>query len=225
MTGEIPLVGRGVELDRIVAELTGVDPVAFVLAGAAGAGKTRLAAEAATAARASARRLPMLLPRERRHPSPSARSLRCFRSPTLRPAGFSSCCARPAKRSSSEPATANGSSSWWMTPTCSMTARPRWSTSWCDRGARICCASRAGSSTRVAPATPRSSVARHEGRARCSTSTLPPGWRGRLLIPEAASRQGLSSERPSSSPVTTKRPSSCSPAPSRCARTTASSPS
>jgi DNA-binding CsgD family transcriptional regulator len=50
MTGEIPLVGRGVELDRIVADLTRVDPVAFVLAGAAGVGKTRLAAEAATAA-------------------------------------------------------------------------------------------------------------------------------------------------------------------------------
>jgi DNA-binding CsgD family transcriptional regulator len=43
-------VGRALELDRIVAALRGPLPVAFVLAGEAGVGKTRLAAEAANAA-------------------------------------------------------------------------------------------------------------------------------------------------------------------------------
>jgi len=50
LTAEIPLVGREVELDRIVAELDGPAPVAFVLAGAAGVGKTRLASEASRTA-------------------------------------------------------------------------------------------------------------------------------------------------------------------------------
>jgi DNA-binding CsgD family transcriptional regulator len=48
--GEFPLVGRGLELDRIVSGVTGPGPRAFVLAGAAGVGKSRLAAEAARAA-------------------------------------------------------------------------------------------------------------------------------------------------------------------------------
>jgi MoxR-like ATPase len=48
--GEIPLTGREAELGRIFARLTGREPVAFVLAGAAGVGKTRLAAEVARSA-------------------------------------------------------------------------------------------------------------------------------------------------------------------------------
>jgi DNA-binding CsgD family transcriptional regulator len=48
--GEFPLVGRGLELDRIVSAITGTGTRAFVLAGAAGVGKSRLAAEAAKAA-------------------------------------------------------------------------------------------------------------------------------------------------------------------------------
>jgi DNA-binding CsgD family transcriptional regulator len=48
--GEFPLVGRGLELDRIVSGVAGPEPKAFVLAGAAGVGKSRLAAEAARAA-------------------------------------------------------------------------------------------------------------------------------------------------------------------------------
>jgi DNA-binding CsgD family transcriptional regulator len=48
--GEFPLVGRGLELDRIVSGVTAPVPCAFVLAGAAGVGKSRLAAEAARAA-------------------------------------------------------------------------------------------------------------------------------------------------------------------------------
>src|SRR5580692_6048455 len=48
--GEFPLVGRGLELDRIVSVVTGPGPCAFVLAGTAGVGKSRLAAEAARAA-------------------------------------------------------------------------------------------------------------------------------------------------------------------------------
>jgi DNA-binding CsgD family transcriptional regulator len=47
---EFPLVGREVELDRIVSAITGAGTRAFVLAGAAGVGKSRLAAEAAKAA-------------------------------------------------------------------------------------------------------------------------------------------------------------------------------
>jgi DNA-binding NarL/FixJ family response regulator len=50
LTTEVPLIGRAVELDRIVAALKAPAPAAFVLAGAAGVGKTRLAAEAADAA-------------------------------------------------------------------------------------------------------------------------------------------------------------------------------
>jgi DNA-binding CsgD family transcriptional regulator len=45
--GEFPLVGRGLELDRIVSGVDKTGPRAFVLAGAAGVGKSRLAAEAA----------------------------------------------------------------------------------------------------------------------------------------------------------------------------------
>lgn len=48
--GEFPLVGRGVELDTIVSGVAGPGPRTFVLAGAAGVGKSRLAAEAAKAA-------------------------------------------------------------------------------------------------------------------------------------------------------------------------------
>ena len=48
--GEFPLVGRGLELERIVSGVTGPGPRAFVLAGPAGVGKSRLAAEAAKAA-------------------------------------------------------------------------------------------------------------------------------------------------------------------------------
>ena len=48
--GEFPLVGRGLELDRIISGVAGTGPCAFVLAGAAGVGKSRLAAEAAKAA-------------------------------------------------------------------------------------------------------------------------------------------------------------------------------
>jgi DNA-binding CsgD family transcriptional regulator len=50
LAGEIPLLGREAEMGRIVARLRGREPVAFVLAGAAGVGKTRLAAEVAGAA-------------------------------------------------------------------------------------------------------------------------------------------------------------------------------
>jgi DNA-binding CsgD family transcriptional regulator len=50
LTAEIPLVGRDVELARIVTALRDPEPAAFVLAGAAGVGKTRLAAEVAKAA-------------------------------------------------------------------------------------------------------------------------------------------------------------------------------
>lgn len=45
-----PLIGRADELDRIMAALGGVAPASFVLAGPAGVGKTRLAAEVAKAA-------------------------------------------------------------------------------------------------------------------------------------------------------------------------------
>jgi DNA-binding CsgD family transcriptional regulator/tetratricopeptide (TPR) repeat protein len=50
VVGEFPLVGRGLELDRIVSGVTGPGPCAFVLAGAAGVGKSRRAAEAARTA-------------------------------------------------------------------------------------------------------------------------------------------------------------------------------
>lgn len=48
--GEFPLVGRGPELDRIFSSITGPGQRSFVLAGPAGVGKSRLAAEAARAA-------------------------------------------------------------------------------------------------------------------------------------------------------------------------------
>jgi DNA-binding CsgD family transcriptional regulator len=48
--GEFPLVGRGLELERIVSGVAGTVPRAYVLAGPAGVGKSRLAAEAAQAA-------------------------------------------------------------------------------------------------------------------------------------------------------------------------------
>ena len=41
--GEIPLMSRETELNEILARLTEPEPVAFVLAGEAGVGKTRLA--------------------------------------------------------------------------------------------------------------------------------------------------------------------------------------
>src|SRR5215469_5318691 len=50
LTDEIPLVRREAEIHRIVAKLQGPTPAAFVLAGAAGVGKTRLASEAAKSA-------------------------------------------------------------------------------------------------------------------------------------------------------------------------------
>jgi DNA-binding CsgD family transcriptional regulator len=50
LTDEIPLVRREAEIDRIIAKLKGPTPAAFVLAGAAGVGKTRLASEAAKSA-------------------------------------------------------------------------------------------------------------------------------------------------------------------------------
>jgi len=50
LTDEIPLVRRAAEIDRIIARLQGPTPAAFVLAGAAGVGKTRLASEAAKTA-------------------------------------------------------------------------------------------------------------------------------------------------------------------------------
>jgi DNA-binding CsgD family transcriptional regulator len=50
LTGEIPLMSRDTEMDWILARLKRPEPVAFVLAGAAGVGKTRLASEAAKSA-------------------------------------------------------------------------------------------------------------------------------------------------------------------------------
>jgi DNA-binding NarL/FixJ family response regulator/tetratricopeptide (TPR) repeat protein len=50
LTDEIPLLGRETEMDRILGKLAGPMPVAFVLAGAAGVGKSRLAFEAAKSA-------------------------------------------------------------------------------------------------------------------------------------------------------------------------------
>ena len=50
LPGEIPLTGREAEMGRIVAQLKGRKPVAFVLAGAVGVGKTRLASEVARSA-------------------------------------------------------------------------------------------------------------------------------------------------------------------------------
>ena len=47
LTGEFPLMYREAEIERIVAELQGPVPVAFVVAGPAGVGKTRMAAEVA----------------------------------------------------------------------------------------------------------------------------------------------------------------------------------
>jgi DNA-binding CsgD family transcriptional regulator/tetratricopeptide (TPR) repeat protein len=47
LSDDLPLMCREAELDRIFAGLKGPAPVAFVLAGAAGVGKTRLAVEAA----------------------------------------------------------------------------------------------------------------------------------------------------------------------------------
>src|ERR1700722_12064966 len=52
LTGEIPLMSREAELDRILAKLRGPGPAAFVLAGPVGVGKTRLAAEVAKSAAA-----------------------------------------------------------------------------------------------------------------------------------------------------------------------------
>jgi DNA-binding CsgD family transcriptional regulator len=45
LTGEIPLICREAELDPVLAALEGTVPAAFVLAGPAGVGKTRLASE------------------------------------------------------------------------------------------------------------------------------------------------------------------------------------
>lgn len=42
LTGEIPLVSRDAEMDWILTRLKRPDPAAFVLAGTAGVGKTRL---------------------------------------------------------------------------------------------------------------------------------------------------------------------------------------
>ena len=50
LAGSIPLMCREAELNRILTQLQGPKPTAFVLAGAAGVGKTRLAAEAAKSA-------------------------------------------------------------------------------------------------------------------------------------------------------------------------------
>jgi DNA-binding CsgD family transcriptional regulator/tetratricopeptide (TPR) repeat protein len=50
LTSEIPLISREAEMSEILARLKGPKPAAFVLAGAAGVGKTRLAAEAAKSA-------------------------------------------------------------------------------------------------------------------------------------------------------------------------------
>jgi DNA-binding CsgD family transcriptional regulator len=50
LTSEIPLISRDAEMDWILAKLKGPNPAAFVLAGAAGVGKTRLASEAAKSA-------------------------------------------------------------------------------------------------------------------------------------------------------------------------------
>jgi DNA-binding CsgD family transcriptional regulator len=50
LTSEIPLISRDAEMGEILAKLKGPKPAAFVLAGAAGVGKTRLAAEAAKSA-------------------------------------------------------------------------------------------------------------------------------------------------------------------------------
>lgn len=52
LTGEIPLMSREAEFGRILARLREPEPVAFVLAGEAGVGKTRLATEVAKAAAA-----------------------------------------------------------------------------------------------------------------------------------------------------------------------------
>ena len=52
LTGEIPLVSRDAEMDWILAKLQRPEPAAFVVAGAAGVGKTRLAVEAAKSATA-----------------------------------------------------------------------------------------------------------------------------------------------------------------------------
>jgi hypothetical protein len=52
LTGEIPLMSREAELSGILTRLTEPEPVAFVLAGEVGVGKTRLAAEAARSAAA-----------------------------------------------------------------------------------------------------------------------------------------------------------------------------
>src|SRR5579863_8104630 len=50
LTGELPLMSRDAELAGIMTRLTEPEPAAFVLAGEAGVGKTRLAAEAAKSA-------------------------------------------------------------------------------------------------------------------------------------------------------------------------------
>jgi DNA-binding CsgD family transcriptional regulator len=49
IAAEIPLVGRSAELGQIVTQLSSAYPAAFVVAGTAGVGKSRLAAEAAKA--------------------------------------------------------------------------------------------------------------------------------------------------------------------------------
>jgi len=92
LTGEIPLVSRDAEMDWILAHLRRPDPAAFVLAGAAGVGKTRLAAEAAksaaalgftTAQAAGSQHEPEPLPPALR---PSCDVLRCTHSQTCRQA-------------------------------------------------------------------------------------------------------------------------------------------
>src|ERR1022692_258843 len=50
LTGEIPLMSREPEMNRILARLKEPGPAAFVLAGPAGVGKTRLAFEASRSA-------------------------------------------------------------------------------------------------------------------------------------------------------------------------------
>ncbi|HEV2375260.1 MAG TPA: LuxR family transcriptional regulator [Streptosporangiaceae bacterium] len=50
LTSEIPLMSRDAEMSSILAELKRPEPAAFVLAGAAGVGKTRLASEVARSA-------------------------------------------------------------------------------------------------------------------------------------------------------------------------------
>lgn len=134
LTSEIPLISRDAEMDWILAKLKGPNPAAFVLAGAAGVGKTRLASEAARSAaglgfataQAVASRAAAAIPF-----GPFA--------PFLPVSGHSPGDLLGLLQQASDAIVgrqARTASFCWSstTPSSSTKVRPPWSTSWCRRG-------------------------------------------------------------------------------------------